>query len=1420
MMADRISERDSSDGDPLEPIDDDERVGEAVEAYLALAEQGQPPAVDDFVARYPGLEDDVRAALEGLELVHGLIGLGSATGSGSGGGRGIDHRIESGRRIAGYRVVRELGRGGMGTVYEAVHVGLDRPVALKVLGIHVAPDARARRRFLNEARTAAGLHHTHIVPVFDVGQVGGLCYYAMQRIEGSGLDRVVRHLRRSRLAGGGGELAGTSLLATSPSRSAAGAAVPSAIFRLWSKVSSGWQRQAARNGLANGSAQAGAAALPPRSSQGGAPDGARSRSVAGDSTATWGPGARRRPLENERQCAPAAAGAADATASLAAHDPARGRQDDEPPPFDPDRGSAYYRWVAAVGIQAADALAHAHHQGVIHRDVKPSNLLVDSKGNIWVTDFGLARRLADPGLTHHDSLLGTPRYMSPEQARTGSIDGRTDVYSLGATLYELLTLRPPFDGRTAAELVEQIGQQEPIAPSSLDPRVPRDLETIVLKALAKRPADRYATAALMAEDLTRYRNREPVKARRISPIGRLWRVACRHPGSTGVTAAAAAAILAIATFAYVRVVSERNRALAAGSNLRQALQREQEANAKERTARTENLLSTIELVGLSGAPNRRSHGLELIGEAVRLDPDDELRARLRDWAVRFLVLREVEAHRPELETGRAHGLVFGPDGRRLAVLSDDDEELAFWDVSRRKRLTSLSLRVGSGAGPPVVSDPSSSDTPVASRAEASGSPTGPTAAPRTAPAAGTPASGVRRGPIWPPPQRLAQTGPYIAALLPGEKGLALIDLDLGVPLRIHNPPERAVLSVVGDASGRRLVTIEQPIDDPVAAATDGVAPPEAAWTRNEFQVNLWDPEHLDKPIRKLEWQSARPGPPGRPGRNWPLVAISPDGKTVAVGGSRGRLVRLFSGIDGSPKERDEVDTQTELGALALGPNELLATAGTTSGGAVIRVWDLDTRAFPMSLTPPTQSYTRLMRFSPQGTVLAIAGVGPVELWDLVAHSLVAVLQMDDQATDLAFAADGRVLAATGRSSLTSVWTLHDSAAATQLSGFDSAQSALAFNDAGLLAIGGRNGDLWFWRSGRCPEVGPPLPQQALAASLPSPELRRAEAPNRNPGRRGENDRDRERERFRPPPPASLAYDAQGRLIAHDSNGVQIWPAGALAAQGPPLRINLPRVSGRLIWTTPIAKTPDGKMMAMARGSELFIWRASAAKAMIPVIAPTRSAAEVVSTPASGVERGASPGEPPRAPHLGAVAIAPRGDRIYVIEQIIGQSSLRAWSLEMSSDSESTVARARDLNWAVPLANGAINLALSPSGRVLAVLDKTGTVTLLDTARGRILSQLEPAGGEMETSWRAMAFSPTGRDLAVGSTQGMISLWSVARPERPGLRLRLPGHRGFVTNLVFDSHGGRLASAGNADPLVEVWDIDFIERELSGLGLGD
>ena len=309
------------------------------------------------------------------------------------------------------------------------------------------------------------MHHTHIVPVFDVGQVGGLCYYAMQRIEGSGLDCVLRSLRRERTTAAG---SGSHRKTPSP----------------------------------NGKTEK----LKPGPSTG----------LGGISeTGTWTGGFGT--AISTRDVDPLTLG------------PAALERVDEPPPFVPPRGAAYYRWVAQVGRQAAEALGHAHHRGIIHRDVKPSNILIDARGTIWMADFGLARRLADPALTQSDSLLGTPRYMSPEQAEPGPIDGRTDVYSLGATLYELLTLRPPFEGNSAAELVRQIVNREPAHPRTFDARVPRDLETIVLKALAKRPADRYLTATDLAADLERFLHYEPVKARRISPLGRSWRFGAGIP---------------------------------------------------------------------------------------------------------------------------------------------------------------------------------------------------------------------------------------------------------------------------------------------------------------------------------------------------------------------------------------------------------------------------------------------------------------------------------------------------------------------------------------------------------------------------------------------------------------------------------------------------------------------------------------------------------------------------------------------------------------------------------------------------------------------------------------------------------------------------------------------------------------------------
>jgi WD40 repeat protein len=653
--------------------------------------------------------------------------------------------------------------------------------------------------------------------------------------------------------------------------------------------------------------------------------------------------------------------------------------------------------------------------------------------------------------------------------------------------------------------------------------------------------------------------------------GRLWRVARRHPGITAVTTTAAATILAIATFAYVRVVAERDEARRANGKTEQALEQARESNRKEQAAIKQSLVNTVEVVAQSASPNRRRQGLGLIEEAVSLQPEAELRPKLRDEAVKFLVLREVEDHKPELPTGRTHGLVFGPTGHRLVVISEDEDELSFWDVGRRQHQRTFPLRVGSAismAGDVPASDGAAGEKIEIGPAGASASRANRAASPAL-PAAN------RRGSTWFASQRLAQSGPLIAALLPDERGLALVDLDPvpGAPPRILSIPNHAMLSVVADPGGKRLVTVEQVIEDPLAGL-DGFP---ADSGPNDFQVNLWDPDHLDRPVAKLQW--TRPGLSGRP--QFPLVAISLDGSTVAVAANR-RYVRLFSSADGRqliraggradgrPPGRNEgrnearsepleIDTQTDLSALTLGPNDTLATAGTAAGNVVIKIWNwADPRNVPTSLMPLYQNFTRVMRFSPKGTLLAIAGAGPIELWDPLAHSLVAVLRTNDQATDLAFAPDGRTLAAGGRSALTSVWTVNDSAARTQLSGFDTPTS-LAFNAEGVLAGVGWRSEVWYWRDGRCPEVGLPAPSAmgtTVSGTARAADPKRPEAPDREPVRK--NEPERRGGGGRPPgrgsmsSPPTLSFDALDRLLLHDARGLKVWPAGPSSAQTPPV----------------------------------------------------------------------------------------------------------------------------------------------------------------------------------------------------------------------------------------------------------------------------
>ena len=348
---------------------------------------------------------------------------------------------QPGSRLADFEILGELGRGGMGIVYRARQVSLNRLVALKVLPASIRQFPSAIARFKKEAQAAAKLHHTNIVPVYSQGEHEGHFYYAMELIEGEGLDTFIKEGKANVLE------------------------------HLSSRVS-----------------------RPPESQSG----------VGG-----------RRNL---------------------------------------------YRFVARLMAGVADGLEHAHQQGVIHRDIKPQNLLMAGDGQLHITDFGLARLLDEPSITMTGEMVGTPAYMSPEQVAGDrhAVDHRTDIYSLGVTFYELLTGARPFDGVGRDQVIAKIMTREPKPPRRINPQVPVDLETICLRSMEKEPGRRYASAGAMATDLRRYADNMAILIRRSGPIERATKWVRRHPAITSICGL----VLALAAVTTVwRVQAERARAI-------------------------------------------------------------------------------------------------------------------------------------------------------------------------------------------------------------------------------------------------------------------------------------------------------------------------------------------------------------------------------------------------------------------------------------------------------------------------------------------------------------------------------------------------------------------------------------------------------------------------------------------------------------------------------------------------------------------------------------------------------------------------------------------------------------------------------------------------------------------------------------------
>ncbi len=362
----------------------EDELEEVLDRYMQELADGRKPSQEEYLLAHPQLAEALKGVFKTLDFVEAA-------------GRSLNAaKLEAGPKLGEFRIVREIGRGGMGVVYEAVQSSLGRRVALKVLPANVKLSENALERFHREAHTGGRLHHTNIVPVYAVGEECGINYYAMQLIEGRSLAYFLKTAREE-----------------------------------------------------------------PRNPQ--------------------------------------------------------------------DRD--HFRRVAWWGQQAAEALAHAHQQGIIHRDIKPGNLLFDKRDNVWIFDFGLARADDDPTITQSGDLLGTIRYMSPEQASgSDNLDGRTDVYSLGATLYEIASLSPAFEGESREKVLQQVTQVEPRSLRQLASNIPRDLETIIGKCMQKDRRLRYRSAADVAEDLRRFLAGEPILARRTPFHVRVGRWLRRHRG--------------------------------------------------------------------------------------------------------------------------------------------------------------------------------------------------------------------------------------------------------------------------------------------------------------------------------------------------------------------------------------------------------------------------------------------------------------------------------------------------------------------------------------------------------------------------------------------------------------------------------------------------------------------------------------------------------------------------------------------------------------------------------------------------------------------------------------------------------------------------------------------------------------------------
>ncbi len=895
------------------------------------------------------------------------------------------------KRFGPYRVIRAVGRGGMGEVYEAVEEPLARRVAVKTIRRSQSTSAISLLRFDRERRTLAKLHHTNIVPIFATGCEGELLYFAMPYLAGASLGQVIK---------------------TALSRGSSGSTLSSSSFEQLLQEAHSRSQSPSENLAQPGPTEPKPA--PP---------------AEGQATDAGSPGSAPSSVSN------------------------RG-------PGPSILSKTYVRTAVSVMAAVAEGVHHANGAGVVHRDLKPSNIMVETTGHAWVLDFGLASL----NTSNHDAAtaplafaipaesdasltagpIGTPPYMAPEQHQDGTqADARADVWGLGATLYELLTLQRAFPtGRSVLE-------DEPKSPRQLNPHLDRDLEAVVLKALRKDPAHRYATAGALADDLNHWLRHEPTTARPARAARRLALWSRRNPGWAAAIALATLGFVAVSVAAVsvnkTRADAARAVALAAGAKQHQAEDRAAAEHRQAQTQRREALIQQIQRVRLTDQRESWSTAAwDLARRAAAIERDPRIQAE----AAALLAGIDVRKLKSLALPGGA--LAFNPTGKSLMIGAfnplrrGSERPIQVWDSTTDQ--VQPTQVVGAG-----VFGFRADGTPLFLKFH------------------GTDRSTVQ---LWDVPKAQVlrefkspvegKSAISAFALTPDGKSVAASAQALNENAELAGT---GVIAVWDTASGGEIFRSASRRVTDVALAPDASL---LAAGHEDGQITVWSLPNVE-PIATLKADRnrinrvvfgrdpvRRPGPKP-PGSGW-LLATGDQGGGVVIWDLRLKTARsICHGRSGT----------SEVLALAFSPDAMTLAS---TGRAFVQLWDIASGRLLLNIL--AGNYVTALAFSPHGEQLAVGSVAAfgypdsVNVWALdPGRGIDSLRGLLGSVFTSVFSPDGRLVAGLSNDWRVGIWdrSSHRLLHVLEVNpGFHADNAALAFSPDGrqLAFAAGREAALW------------------------------------------------------------------------------------------------------------------------------------------------------------------------------------------------------------------------------------------------------------------------------------------------------------------------------------------------------------------------